>query len=67
MNKRDALKLKPGDRIIYGDHWQGQRVQRYRHGQVRFVTQRGGIKLTDGRWVPYHFVVRKQERAAYLR
>lgn len=59
MDKRSALKLAPGDWIIYGDAGRGQHVSRYLRGEVAYVTPRGGIKLTTGGWVPYHHVLSK--------
>jgi hypothetical protein len=61
MQKRQALRLKPGDWVIYGDSQWSQRVRRWRIGCVRHVTRRGGIKLSDGRWIGYHHVLRKEE------
>jgi hypothetical protein len=67
MNKRDALKLEHGQRVIYGDSmWIGEMLQweggKARQGEVLFVTPRGGIRVRNqfGReeWVPYHHVIR---------
>jgi hypothetical protein len=61
MQKRDALRLKPGDWVIYGDSQWSRHVHRWRIGRVQHVTPRGGIKLSDGTWVGYHHVFRKEE------
>lgn len=70
MNKRDALRLKPGDLIVYEvpsakvwDRYGGE-------AEVLTVTPNGGILVKDfhydeegGRrigpkhWVPYHHIV----------
>ena len=60
MRKTEALKLKRGDWIRYGDSNWGQRVTRWRLGRVAHVTARGGIKLDTGEWVPYHYVLHKE-------
>ena len=61
MNKRDALRLRPGDRVLYGNATQTQRSTITRTGEVRFVTARGGIRVADekGResWVACSHVI----------
>lgn len=64
MNLADAKKLKPGDRVSFGDAQHTRRCSRFDEGVVVFVTGRGGVKLrpigrTVERWVPYHHLVRK--------
>jgi hypothetical protein len=60
MNKRDALELKRGETIVYGDSMWTVEVRRWRSGTVQFVTQRGGILVVNEwgteEWVPYHHV-----------
>ena len=63
MNKRDALRLEPGDWIAFGHSMWSAEVDRnglWRRGRVIHVTPQGGIKVMteDGRlqWVPYHHV-----------
>lgn len=63
MHKRDALKLKEGDLITFGNSMWSAEVDRedgWREGTVLYVTPKGGIRVrvTSGRedWVPYHFV-----------
>lgn len=48
MNKRDALRLKPGDIILYGDSMWSRLVDQHsdwQRGEVIHVTPRGGIKV----------------------
>lgn len=63
MNKREALALKPGDRIKFGDHALTAASRWFRDGTVLHVTPRGGVRVrADGggaMWAPYHHVVRK--------
>jgi hypothetical protein len=77
MNKRDALRMKPGDYILYGSHANMQyciRADGFHWGRVCHVTPKGGIKIDalmpngvtlkgHTEWVPYHHVF-KHERAA---
>jgi hypothetical protein len=76
MNKRDALRLKPGDLILYGSYQSFQRCIRtdgFHHGEVIYVTPNGGIKVEmlhpDGvtpkganAWVPYNHVCKVTKR-----
>ena len=75
MNKRDALRLRPGDHTLYGEHTRMDACIRgsgFHAGRVIHVTPNGGIKVemlhpngitSYGRteWVPYHHVLRKEE------
>lgn len=48
MNKRDALRLKKGDRIAWGNSARSAVVDQYgrwRYGDVLHVTPNGGIKV----------------------
>lgn len=69
MNKRDALRLKPGDRIGFGHSMWAADIDRagsYEVATVVHVTPRGGIKVRLGgreRWVPYHHVWEVRRRA----
>jgi hypothetical protein len=64
VSKRVALKLKPGDRIIYGER--KTLAKHLEEGRVIHVTPKGGVKIEmvtrSGRmtgvtmWVPYHFI-----------
>ena len=61
MDKRSALKLNPGQRIIYGDSMWTVEIRKAREGEVLFVTERGGIRVCnqfgDEEWVPYHHII----------
>lgn len=69
MNKRDALKLKPGDLVVFGAHVQSAKCIFRRLARVEFVTPRGGVRLrcTDEagnvtgtpEWIPYHLLICK--------
>jgi hypothetical protein len=77
MNLRDALRLQPGDQVLYGNTMWTQKSARHHVGVVRFVTARGGIRVDimneDGikhgsqEWVPYHHVVRVEKRSSATR
>lgn len=60
MHKREALKLKRGDRIRFGDSmWTRDCDHRWRNGVVDRVTPAGGVLVVTAvgtKWVPYHFV-----------
>lgn len=64
MKKQDALRMKPGDRIRFGQSMWSERCDAeggWREGTVVHVTPAGGIKVKTGggtRWVPYHHAVR---------
>ena len=72
MNRREALRLAPGTRIIFCDHQYTAKATCYWKGEVLAVTPRGGIRVRvldekpwrgdqpggEERWVPYHHVVR---------
>lgn len=62
MQKRDSLKSKTGDGIIYGYAQQTQHCHERLYGKVLHVTKAGGIKVRNARgqdeWVPYHHVIR---------
>lgn len=51
MNKRDALRLKPGDEISFCDHHHTAQASQWWTGEVLHVTSKGGIKVrvTEGR------------------
>jgi hypothetical protein len=62
MNKRDVLRLKPGQRLVYGDSmWTSEMRGKSRQGEVLHVTPRGGIRVLNQfgfeEWVPYHFAI----------
>jgi hypothetical protein len=63
VRKSDVLKLRPGDKIRFGDSaWSRKCDHNYEEGKVLFVTARGGVRVeTDfgELWVPYHHVLRK--------
>jgi hypothetical protein len=66
MNKRDALRLRPGDRVIFGDSMWSAKVSGWLSGEVVFVTPKGGVKLVCGgreQWVPYHHIARRDDNA----
>lgn len=63
MNKRDALRLKAGDTLVFGHSQRTAECARessFRNGTVLFVTPKGGIRIRNDRgveeWVPYHHV-----------
>jgi len=67
MNKRDAIKLRPGDIVLYGPSmWSEQCIGRTREGTVKHVTPKGGILVVDvngyEHWVPYHHVLEAMRR-----
>jgi hypothetical protein len=43
MNKRDALKLRRGDRLMVNDHWNSQKATYCVEVEVLHVTPKGGI------------------------
>jgi hypothetical protein len=45
MKKANALRLKPGQVITFGDHTYTARCTRVWQGEVLHVTPRGGIKV----------------------
>jgi hypothetical protein len=63
VRKSDALKLRPGQTIRYGDSmWSRKCDHNWYEGKVLFVTAQGGIRVqtTFGeQWVPYHHALRK--------
>jgi len=62
LRKSDALKLRPGQRICFGDSMWSRKCEDWREGTVMFVTPQGGIRARTTRgleWVPYHHVLRK--------
>lgn len=65
MNLRDALKLKPGDEIMFGDSMWSAKVDAagtWRHGHVVHVTPRGGVHVRVGEhleWIPYNWIYGK--------
>lgn len=61
MNKRDALRLQRGQRIVWGDSMWSAQVSYWQRGTVIKVTEAGGILVRrDGgdalTWIPYHHV-----------
>jgi hypothetical protein len=76
MHKRDALKLRAGDYILYGSSantLESIQADGFHWGRVLHVTSKGGIKIErlkpDGissygleAWVPYHHVLRSENR-----
>lgn len=75
MHKREALRLRTGDRIGYGHSMWTVEIDKknsYSRGAVVRVTPKGGIlvKADDYGtevWVPYHHVVDVVERAPRAR
>jgi hypothetical protein len=70
MHKRDALRLREGDRITFGRSQWTLEMDRYggwQEGTVLFVTPRGGIRVRNDRggeeWVAYNHVGSVMERA----
>lgn len=65
MNKRDALRLKRGDRILFGNSMWSRNVDKWESGTVLFVTKNGGVRVACSggiiTWVPYHFIFRKAD------
>ena len=63
MRKSDARKLRPGQRIRFGDSmWSRKCDHNWYEGKVLFVTAQGGIRVqtaSGDQWVPYHHVLRK--------
>ncbi len=54
MRLSEALKLKPGDIITFGDHMYGARCSTFWQGKVLRVTPRGGdrVRVIDEKpWV----------------
>lgn len=72
MQKRDALRLEPGEKIRFGDSMWSEQCDRngsWREGVVVHVTPNGGIKVrTSGgeQWVPYHHVARPRRKPDFL-
>lgn len=52
MNRRDALKLKPGTRLLCADANKMQHTRFHWIGEVVHVTENGGIlvRITEGPW-----------------
>lgn len=64
MNKRDALRLKRGDVVRYGNSMWTRHIEKASEARVLFVTQNGGVRAFDNNthtmvWIPYHFIIRK--------
>jgi hypothetical protein len=61
MRKSEALKLRPGQKIRFGDSiWSRKCDHNWAEGIVLHVTPKGGIRVQteEGqRWVPYHHVL----------
>ena len=61
MKKRDALKLRPGDHVVYANSMFTQNATWMGRGTVIRVTPKGGILLRaqsgDSEWTAYHLVV----------
>jgi hypothetical protein len=70
MNKNDALKLRPGEWIMFGDSMWSAKVRTWRRGTVITVTPRGGLRVrVEGgnmEWVHYHHVLEWGAAAAPL-
>lgn len=45
MNRREALRLKAGDKILFGEGPSSYKTDRWWTGEVLFVTPRGGIRV----------------------
>lgn len=60
MDKSSALKLKPGERIVFGNSMWPSKVRTWQSGSVMHVTPNGGIRVKVDHgplvWVPYHHV-----------
>ncbi len=69
MHKRNALRLKAGDRIGFGHSMWAADIEwadSYQVATVVHVTPRGGIKVRlrgRERWVPYHHVWHVRRKA----
>lgn len=65
VSKRDALRLKPGDFVVFGDKQRTLLCTWVSEGHVVHVTPRGGVKVRtrEGavRWVPYHHIIGKRK------
>lgn len=61
MNKREALKLKPGIHVRCGNSAMTAKVTHWHIARVQHVTPKGGVLVwsRDGgeRWVPYHHIL----------
>jgi hypothetical protein len=58
MLKADALQLREGNEIEFGDSMRTADIVHWETGQVEWVTPKGAIKILGGGYVPYHHVVR---------
>ena len=60
MNKRDALRLQPGQFVSWGDSMWTEKMKRQHEGVVMQVTPGGGVRVrVEGgasQWVPYHHI-----------
>jgi uncharacterized protein YifE (UPF0438 family) len=76
MNKRDALRLRPGDHVLFGPSARvAESLGSIEEGEVERVTENGGILVRVMRghgvartydpptWIPYHHVIRVSYRA----
>jgi hypothetical protein len=62
MDLRSALRLKPGDKVLFGPHRRLKDCWWQMWGEVVHVTENGGIKVVDEfgleSWIPYSNVIR---------
>lgn len=79
MDKRSVLRLKPGSKIMYGNHWLTEKITQWKIGEVLRVTDKGGVRVrpterdrgdddwqeinAPAEWIPYHYVLRIEEQA----
>ncbi len=66
MNKRDALKLRRGDKPLINNHWNSQQSNYSVEAEVLQVTPNGGIRVRHKNgyegWTPYNHVFRVVQR-----
>jgi hypothetical protein len=76
MHKKDALRLRPGDHILFGPSARvAECIGLTEEGEVQHVTENGGIKVCvmyghgprrtygEPKWIPYHHVISVTYRA----
>ena len=70
MKKSDALKLRRGDLILFGDRMHTAKCNYTIEGEVLCVSPRGGIRIrTDGggeQWTSYHLVQWAKRRSRLI-
>jgi hypothetical protein len=75
MNKRDALRLRPGDQVLFGLSSRTSECAERFEGEVQHVTENGGIVVCiiyghgpsrtygERQCIPYHHVIRVTYKA----